>query len=49
MEEQYGECYAKKLEERLLQYLKELDKALPQPTYIDQVQYQYYACVCVRV
>ncbi|XP_062860882.1 mucin-2 isoform X2 [Trichomycterus rosablanca] len=37
MEEQYGECYAKKLEERLLHYLEELDKALPQPTYIDQV------------
>ncbi|KAL7878609.1 hypothetical protein AOLI_G00095830 [Acnodon oligacanthus] len=37
MEEQYGERYALKLEERLSQYLKELDKALPQPTHIDQV------------
>ncbi|KAL7871073.1 hypothetical protein SRHO_G00085700 [Serrasalmus rhombeus] len=37
MEEQYGERYALKLEERLLQYLEELDKALPQPTRIDQV------------
>ncbi|XP_073786009.1 TERF1-interacting nuclear factor 2 isoform X2 [Danio rerio] len=37
MEEQYGERYAQKLEERLLHYLGELDKLLPQPTYIDQV------------
>ncbi|XP_060734059.1 uncharacterized protein LOC132851310 [Tachysurus vachellii] len=37
MEEQYGERYIIKLEERLLHYLKELNKALPQPTYIDQV------------
>ncbi|MCI4379068.1 hypothetical protein PGIGA_G00223630 [Pangasianodon gigas] len=37
LEEQYGECYIMKLEERLLHYLEELNKALPQPTYIDQV------------
>ncbi|XP_072550796.1 uncharacterized protein [Salminus brasiliensis] len=37
LEEQYGERYAIKVEERLLHYLKELDKALPQPTHIDQV------------
>ncbi|KAI5098051.1 hypothetical protein C0J45_11778 [Silurus meridionalis] len=37
MEEQYGECYIMKLEERLLHYLEKLNKALPQPTYIDQV------------
>ncbi|XP_053479454.1 uncharacterized protein LOC128606920 isoform X2 [Ictalurus furcatus] len=37
MEEQYGERYIMKLEERLLHYLEELNKALPQPTYIDQV------------
>ncbi|KAI4903301.1 hypothetical protein NFI96_031852 [Prochilodus magdalenae] len=37
IEEQYGERYALKLEERLLHYLEELDKALPQPTCIDQV------------
>ncbi|XP_066541418.1 uncharacterized protein [Hoplias malabaricus] len=36
MEEQYGECYALKLEERLLHYLEQLDKAL-KPTRIDQV------------
>ncbi|KAK3549161.1 hypothetical protein QTP70_033363, partial [Hemibagrus guttatus] len=37
MEEQYGERYIMKLEERLLHYLEELNKALPQPTYIDKV------------
>ncbi|KAF4072018.1 hypothetical protein AMELA_G00269530 [Ameiurus melas] len=37
MEEQYGERYIMKLEERLSHYLEELNKALPQPTYIDQV------------
>ncbi|KAG7333386.1 hypothetical protein KOW79_003521 [Hemibagrus wyckioides] len=37
MEQQYGERYIMKLEERLLHYLEELNKALPQPTYIDQV------------
>lgn len=37
MEEQYGERYAQKLEERLVHYLGELDKVLPQPTCIDQV------------
>ncbi|KAI5623854.1 hypothetical protein C0J50_16535 [Silurus asotus] len=38
MEEQYGERYIIKLEERLLHYLEKLNKALPQPTYIDQVK-----------
>ncbi|KAJ0029482.1 hypothetical protein NQD34_004479 [Periophthalmus magnuspinnatus] len=37
MEEQYGENYAQKTEERLLYYLRELDKALPQWTYIDKI------------
>ncbi|TSK38453.1 TERF1-interacting nuclear factor 2 [Bagarius yarrelli] len=37
MEQQYGERYIMKLEERLLHYLEELNKALPQPTYIEQV------------
>ncbi|XP_077049693.1 uncharacterized protein LOC143696832 isoform X2 [Siphateles boraxobius] len=37
MEEQYGERYAQKLEERLSHYLRELDKVLPQPTHIEQV------------
>ncbi|XP_067276333.1 uncharacterized protein [Pseudorasbora parva] len=37
MEEQYGERYAQKLEERLSHYLRELDKVLPQPTCIEQV------------
>lgn len=46
MEEQYGERYIMKLEERLLHYLEELNKALPQPTYIDQVR--PCACVCHR-
>ncbi|KAK1785047.1 hypothetical protein P4O66_018475 [Electrophorus voltai] len=43
MEEQYGECYALKLEERLFHYLQELDKALPQPTYIEKVLKQPWA------
>ncbi|XP_026086528.1 uncharacterized protein LOC113061553 [Carassius auratus] len=43
MEEQYGECYAQKLEERLSHYLGELDKVLPQPTYIDQLLKQSYS------
>lgn len=47
MEEQYGERYIMKLEERLLHYLEELDKALPQPTYIDQVRQGARQCVCV--
>ncbi|KAG5273905.1 hypothetical protein AALO_G00156940 [Alosa alosa] len=37
MEEQYGEQYARKLEERLDHYLQELQSALPQPTCLDQV------------
>lgn len=46
MEEQYGERYIMKVEERLLHYLEELNKALPQPTYIDQVC--RYASVLIR-
>ncbi|XP_051580036.1 uncharacterized protein LOC127455899 [Myxocyprinus asiaticus] len=42
IEEQYGERYAQKLEERLSHYLEELDKALPQLTYIEQVLKQTY-------
>lgn len=41
MEEEYGEHYAQKVEERLLHYLQELESALPGDTYIDKV------CVCV--
>ncbi|XP_056622332.1 uncharacterized protein LOC130435607 [Triplophysa dalaica] len=37
IEEQYGERYAQKLEERLSHYLEELKKALPHPTHIEQV------------
>uniref|UniRef100_A0A8C2B9Y7 TERF1-interacting nuclear factor 2 N-terminal domain-containing protein n=1 Tax=Cyprinus carpio TaxID=7962 RepID=A0A8C2B9Y7_CYPCA len=43
MEEQYGECYAQKLEERLSHYLGELDKILPQPTCIEQLLKQSYS------
>lgn len=37
VEEQYGDLYAQKTEERLLHYLQELDKALPKGTYIDKI------------
>ncbi|KAM8890947.1 uncharacterized protein AB9W97_011709 [Spinachia spinachia] len=37
MEEQYGEHYAQKVEDRLLHYLQELEAALPGDTYIDQI------------
>jgi len=37
MEEQYGEQYAQKLEDRLLHYLRELESVLPGDTYIDKV------------
>ncbi|XP_059362712.1 uncharacterized protein LOC132101643 [Carassius carassius] len=43
MEEQYGERYAQKLEERLVHYLGELNKVLPQPTYIEQVLKQSHS------
>ncbi|XP_058607282.1 uncharacterized protein LOC131524298 isoform X2 [Onychostoma macrolepis] len=43
MEEQYGERYALKLEERLVHYLGELDKLLPQPTCIEQVLKQSHS------
>ncbi|XP_034390585.1 uncharacterized protein LOC117732070 [Cyclopterus lumpus] len=37
MEEQYGEHYAQKVEDRLLHYLQELETALPVDTYIDTI------------
>lgn len=37
VEEQYGDHYAQKTEERLLDYLQDVDKALPKETYIDQI------------
>ncbi|XP_068460080.1 uncharacterized protein [Clinocottus analis] len=37
MEEQYGERYAQKVEDRLLHYLQELETALPGDTYIDTI------------
>ncbi|KAM4573665.1 uncharacterized protein PAE49_008419 [Odontesthes bonariensis] len=37
MEEQYGEQYAQKLEDRLLHYLRELESVLPGDTYIDKI------------
>ncbi len=46
MEEQYGERYAQKLEERLVHYLGELDKVLPQPTCIEQVI--VYVLLCLK-
>lgn len=37
MEEQYGEHYAQKVEDRLLHYLNELETMLPGKTQIEQV------------
>ncbi|KAL0968221.1 hypothetical protein UPYG_G00263980 [Umbra pygmaea] len=37
MEEQYGECYAQKLEDRLMHYLQELESALQSETYVDRL------------
>ncbi|XP_070828044.1 uncharacterized protein [Chaetodon trifascialis] len=37
MEEQYGEHYAQKVEDRLLHYLRELETVLPGDTYIDKI------------
>ncbi|XP_077938272.1 uncharacterized protein LOC144383669 isoform X2 [Gasterosteus aculeatus] len=37
MEEQYGERYAQKVEDRLLHYLQELEAALPGDSYIDKI------------
>ncbi|XP_067445113.1 nuclear factor of activated T-cells 5 [Thunnus thynnus] len=37
MEEQYGEHYAQKVEDRLLHYLQELETVLPRDTYIDKI------------
>ncbi|KAF3689260.1 TERF1-interacting nuclear factor 2 TRF1-interacting nuclear protein 2 [Channa argus] len=37
MEKHYGEHYAQKLEERLLQYLHKLEAVLPRDTYIDKI------------
>lgn len=50
MEEQYGERYAQKVEDRLLHYLHELDAVLQGDTYIDKVCVCFfsvvYRCVC---
>lgn len=43
MEQQYGEHYAQKVEDRLLLYLHELEAVLPGETYIDKVN----ICVCL--
>ena len=37
MEQTYGEQYAQKVQDRLLQYLQELEAALPGDTFIDKV------------
>lgn len=37
MQQQYGENYAQKVEDRLLQYLQKLETALPGDAYIDKV------------
>ncbi|XP_059191492.1 uncharacterized protein LOC131973500 [Centropristis striata] len=37
MEEQYGEHYAQKVEDRLLHYLQKLETVLPGDTYIDKI------------
>ncbi|CAN9498682.1 unnamed protein product [Ophioblennius macclurei] len=37
MEEHYGEHYAQKVEDRLLQYLHQLEAALPRDTHIDEI------------
>ncbi|XP_078114158.1 uncharacterized protein LOC144522732 [Sander vitreus] len=37
MEEQYGEHYAQKVEDRLLHYLHQLETVLPGDTYIDKI------------
>ncbi|KAM7396340.1 hypothetical protein PAMP_019385 [Pampus punctatissimus] len=37
IEEQYGEHYAQKIEDRLLHYLHELETVLPRDTYIDKI------------
>lgn len=37
MQLQYGEHYAQKVEDRLLQYLQKLETALPGDAYIDEV------------
>lgn len=38
MQEQYGEHYAQKVEDRLLQYLQKLETVLPGDVYIDKVK-----------
>ncbi|XP_028306050.1 uncharacterized protein LOC114465321 [Gouania willdenowi] len=37
LQEQYGERYAQKVEERLLQYLHQLEAAQPADTYVDRI------------
>lgn len=42
MQEQYGEHYAQKVEDRLLQYLQKLETVLPGDAYIDKVKPAQY-------
>lgn len=37
MQQQYGDHYAQKVEDRLLQYLQKLETVLPGGAYIDKV------------
>lgn len=37
MQQQYGDHYAQKVEDRLLQYLQKLEAVLPGDAYIDEV------------
>lgn len=37
MQQQYGDHYAQKVEDRLLQYLQKLETVLPGDAYIDKV------------
>ena len=43
LEEEYGEHYTQKVEDRLLHYVHKLEMMLPRDTYIDQV------CVCFQL
>lgn len=37
MQQQYGEHYVQKVEDRLLQYLHTLESVLPRDAYVDKV------------
>ncbi|KAM9755072.1 uncharacterized protein ACNS7B_007734 [Menidia menidia] len=41
MEQQFGDRYAQKVEDRLLDYLQELEAALPGDTYIDKILHKH--------